>query len=217
MPFHTYVFFDVLPSIQSMSPAKRRAAIAASVAQCNTNTHVRLQVYGTLGFKAGTRFMLHLSSTEARYIQEYIRDFLHTGIGIHLTLPYSYSGMRRASPYNPKGTLSDEPVMKGAYLIVYPFVKTIQWHLLPLPERSRIMKDHVGVGKKYNHNIEQQLLYSYGLDDQEFIVAYATDSLLDFQSLVMELRGTEGRAHTERDTPIFLCTHLSLSEALNLV
>ena len=64
-----------------------------------------------------------------------------------------------------------------------------------------MMMEHVKVGRKYG-NIKQLLAYSFGIDDQEFIVAYETDDLIEFQDLVMELRETEARRYTLRDTPI---------------
>jgi chlorite dismutase len=79
------------------------------------------------------------------------------------------------------------------------------------------MKDHVAVGRKFNESISQLLLYSYGIDDHEFIVSYQTDSLADFQTLVMELRATEGRGHTLRDTPIFTCTRQTIESALTMI
>ncbi len=46
------------------------------------------------------------------------------------------------------------------------------------------------------------LLYSFGLQDQEFVVVYETDDLPLFSELVYDLRGTEARRFTERDAPL---------------
>jgi chlorite dismutase len=61
------------------------------------------------------------------------------------------------------------------------------------------------------------LLYTTGLDDQEFIVAYETEKLERHQDLVIALRATEARRYTLRDTPIFTAVHRSLEDALSLV
>ena len=217
MPCHSYIFFDISSSIHTLSDATLRGAKTACVKLCNVQTKVQIEAFGTLGFKAGTRFMLHVRAENAAHIQEFVRDFVHSKLGKHLKVSYTLFGMRRPSPYNPKQTLPEEHEMNGRYLIVYPFVKTIEWHLIPHEKRASIMKDHVVVGRKFTSTISQLLLYSYGLDDQEFIVSYATDSLQDFQTLVMELRNTEARRHTERDTPIYLCTRLTLADAFNLI
>jgi chlorite dismutase len=69
------------------------------------------------------------------------------------------------------------------------------------------------VGHRYPQ-VRQLLAYSFGLDDQEFIVAYETDDLVAFQDLVRELRETESRRATVRDTPIVTGIHRPLGEIL---
>ncbi|MDQ5853823.1 MAG: chlorite dismutase family protein, partial [Chloroflexota bacterium] len=64
--------------------------------------------------------------------------------------------------------------------------------------------------------IKQLLLYSFGLQDQEFVVVYETDDLMHFSDLVNELRGTEARRYTERDTPIFSAVYHPAEETLAL-
>ena len=53
--------------------------------------------------------------------------------------------------------------------------------------------------------IEINTAYSYGLDDQEFVVSFNADEPGEFLDLVQELRGTESSAYTESETPIFTC------------
>jgi chlorite dismutase len=47
--------------------------------------------------------------------------------------------------------------------------------------------------------------YSFGLDDQEFVLAFETDEPSDFLDLVQELRGSVSSAYTLTDIPIFTC------------
>ena len=99
------------------------------------------------------------------------------------------------------------------YLFVYPFVKTRAWYQLPLEERQRIMDDHINVGNKYP-SVRLHTTYSFGLDDQEFVVAFETDAPHDFLDLVMELRETKGSLYTLCDTPIFTCVAKPFVEIL---
>jgi len=87
------------------------------------------------------------------------------------------------------------------YLVMYPFVKTTEWYLKPVEERRRMMFEHIKVGKQFP-DITQLLLYSTGLQDQEFVVVYETDDLARFSRLVTELRSTAARPFTLRDTPL---------------
>jgi chlorite dismutase len=97
------------------------------------------------------------------------------------------------------------------YLIVYPFVKTHEWYQMPPEERRRMMTSHIRVGKTHQ-GIDQLLLYSTGLQDQEFVVAYESDDLAAFSLLVSELRMTEARLYTERDTPVHVGMYVGPDE-----
>ena len=67
-----------------------------------------------------------------------------------------------------------------------------------------MMADHIRVGHEYP-DVQLHTAYSFGLDDQEFVVSFSTDHPKRFQALVMKLRETEASAYTLRDTPIFTC------------
>src|SRR5437660_6156855 len=100
------------------------------------------------------------------------------------------------------------------YLFVYPFVKTRAWYLLPKAERQAMMDEHVRVGRRYP-SIRLNTTYSYGLDDQEFVLAFEGDNPADFLDLVMELRESEASSYTLRDTPTLTCVQMSLWDMLD--
>jgi chlorite dismutase len=91
---------------------------------------------------------------------------------------------------------------RAQYLVLYPFVKTVQWYLLGKDTRQGMMNEHIRIGHQYPE-IKQLLLYSFGVQDQEFVVVYETASLYRFSELVNELRGSDVREYTERDTPVY--------------
>ena len=218
MPYHSYIFFDAEQSINSLSQAALQKAKKGFIACTEQSTDIQALAYTTLGLKSGTRFMLHFNAKSPDAIQLVVRDLLHTPLGSHLRVAYTLLGMTRPSQYNPKHppkqSTFDAP---HRYLVVYPFTKTTEWHFLPYDERRAIMKAHVDVGKKYSAAISQMLLYSYGLDDHEFIVSYQMDDLEEFQTLVMDMRETESRRHTKNDLPIFTCIHMPLRDALDML
>lgn len=92
------------------------------------------------------------------------------------------------------------------YLIVYPFAKTAEWYLMSKDARQGMMNEHIRKGKEFP-DITQLLLYSFGLQDQEFVVVYETDDITRFSDLVHYLRDTEARRFTLRDTPIVTAIH----------
>jgi chlorite dismutase len=81
--------------------------------------------------------------------------------------------------------------------------------------RQGMMHEHIRIGKQYPE-ITQLLLYSFGLQDQEFIVVYETNDLSQFSNLVYELRGSEARRYTEQDTPVFTAIYHPAEVTLRL-
>ena len=218
MRFHSYIFFDAKDSLALVSEARLVTARRQFIATVKKAKNVRMRAYATLGFKAGTRFALNLNAATPDEIQTLMRDLMHTGLGKHLRIAYTLFGMTRSSQYNPNRPPKEAGWdLPHRYLVVYPFTKTIEWHLMSYDERRKIMWDHVQVGKKHSDKITQRLLYAYGIDDHEFIVSYQMDDLEAFQTLVMEMRETESRRHTKNDLPIFTCIHMPLEEALNTI
>ena len=59
--------------------------------------------------------------------------------------------------------------------------------------------------------------YSFGLDDQEFVVAFESDSVADFLDLVQEMRESEASTHTVRDVPSFTCMLMTPEDVLAAV
>ena len=111
------------------------------------------------------------------------------------TQPSQYTRTRSTQELDPFAPA------RRPYLVAYPFVKTTDWYLLDRDARQSLMGGHIKTGKQYP-DITQLLLYSYGLQDQEFVVVYETEDLMRFLSLVQDLRGTEARRYTERDAPL---------------
>lgn len=111
------------------------------------------------------------------------------------TRPSQYSRAKSQQEIDPF-----EPARR-TYLVIYPFTKTVDWYLLARDSRQGMMNEHIRLGKQYRE-ISQLLLYSFGLQDQEFVVAYEMEDLALFSDLVYELRDTDARKFTLNDTPL---------------
>ncbi len=127
-------------------------------------------------------------------------------------------GMTRPSPYaggkKPRGM---DPIegRRQSYLTLYPFVKTADWYAMSREARQGMMNEHIRVGREFPE-VDQLLLYSFGLQDQEFVVIYEMEDLPRYSELVSQLRSCEGRRFTLRDTPIFTAVHRPAQETLAL-
>jgi chlorite dismutase len=125
------------------------------------------------------------------------------------TKPSQYTKSRSTQEIDP---FSRE---RKPYLILYPFAKTADWYLMSREARQGMMNEHIRVGKTYEE-ITQLLLYSFGVQDQEFVVVYEAVDLTRFSDLVYELRSTEARRFTLRDTPNFSAIYHPAEETLAL-
>jgi chlorite dismutase len=124
-------------------------------------------------------------------------------------------GMTRPSEYSRAAKSAQEidpfSAQRAPYLVAYPFTKTAEWYLLGRDTRQGMMNEHIRIGKQYQ-DIKQLLLYSFGLQDQEFVVVYETADLTSFSKLVYDLRSTEGRRYTRADTPLHTAILVSADE-----
>ncbi len=165
--------------------------------------------YSMIGIRGDADFLLWRMADSPDLFQEMSSAFLHTGLGKYLLIPYSYLSMTKPSPYVAKHS---HPGQEGRrtqvtpagykYLFLYPFTKSDDWYRLPREKRQQMMEEHFKVGHKYP-SVKNNTSYSFGLDDQEFMVAFESDFPGDFLDLVTEMREIEARRYTLRDTPIF--------------
>jgi len=220
--FVKYNFFKVdplwrrLPQVERASGKREFAAVIEE-----SESSVFTRSFSLVGIRGDVDMLLWQAADTLESLQDIAARLLATGLGRYLSQPHSYLAMTHRSPYigqhrhaGQEGASVKLRPGNAAYFIVYPFVKTRQWYLLPSEERQRMMNDHFRIGHKYP-SVKINTTYSFGLDDQEFVVAFETDSPSDFLDLVMELRGVEGSMYTLRDTPIFTCVHRPLDETLD--
>lgn len=222
-----YLFYKARPSWYDLSEEPRsnaREDLLATLEPFAQRLAV-LRAYSTLGTRGDADFVLWMVSERLEDFQELQSAVLHTAMGAHLSTPYSYLAMTRRSQYVDRHEHADgegegrrtrvRPTGRK-YLFVYPMVKKRPWYRLSLEERQRAMDEHIRVGHEFPR-VKINTSYSFGLDDQEFVVAFETDYPSDFLDLVEKLRGGEASAYTERETPIFTCVAGTIAEVLELI
>ncbi|MEO8436932.1 MAG: chlorite dismutase family protein [Chloroflexota bacterium] len=178
---------------------------------------VRTLAYSTIGIEPGVDILLFRLAPSVEALETAGARLARSGVGRWLDVRHSLLGLIGPSQYARKPSSQDRSLLDGepaAYLVVYPFTKSTDWYLQSREERQAIMNEHMKVGHRYPA-VRQLLAYSFGLDDQDFVVAYDTDDLAAFGDLVRELRGTESRRSTVRDTPLLLGVRRPLAEILD--
>jgi chlorite dismutase len=214
--YNNYLFFDINNRLYQIDPSEIVRYKQELLEICNSASALVIYPYLTLGLKANTVFMLWIQSSEIEAMQAFLNKVRKSSLGQYLSVSHTLFGIARSSVYANKATPQEQAIYqteRERYLIVYPFTKTKEWHLLSLATRKALMNEHMRIGHKFEQ-IKQNLLYAYGVDDYEFIVSYETGSLPDFQSLVMELRADEARRYTQKDTPIFVCVYKPLEQLI---
>ena len=182
---------------------------------------VDVSSYSLVGTRGDADMMLWMVSPTLEAINELAAQLNRTALAPFLSTPYSYLAMTRRSPYvvnhrhqGQEGASSTMRMVGRKYLFVYPFVKTHDWYQLPKEERQELMNEHFVIGHKYP-DVKISTAYSFGLDDQEFVLGFETDDPSNFLDLVMELRESKARPYTLLDTPIFSCISKPIAACLD--
>lgn len=215
-----YAFYKLDPAWRLL-PSEERALHKKEILDLMAEDRpLEIHTYSTVGLRADADLCLWEIAEAPEPIQDFQARLNTTGLGRALSPAHSFLAMTRKSIYlkghKHEGQEADLPTgpVGNPYLFVYPMDKQRPWYRLPMEERRRIMGEHFRVGHRYP-GITIHTGYSFGIDDQEFVVAFESDSLPEFLDLVTELRGSESSSYTARDTPIFTCVRKPIEEILD--
>ena len=179
------------------------------------NTKIKVRVYSTLGLRADADMLIWMVSDTVEKTQVMASKIYSTVLGKYLTPSHVFLSASRPSIYASKitpGFMTDEEPMK--YVVVYPFIKSREWYLLPFEERKKMMEEHIAVGRKFPQ-VRLNTTYSFGLDDQDFMLAFETPDLMMFQELIMQLRETRVSKYIVKDTPMIVCVYKRVEDIVN--
>ena len=203
--FFDFSFFKVDPKWRWMADLAKEES-AKEVDNILRNSGIKLRTYSTLGLRDDADFLFWFAAKSVDEIQDTISKLYSTVFGKYITPSLVYLSCTRPSIYARKGKTSsfisgDEP---KKYLVVYPFTKTREWYLLPREQRQKMMDEHIDVSQKYPQ-IVINTTYSFGIHDEDFMLAFETDELRDFQNLIMDLRESKVSRYVQVDTPMIVC------------
>jgi chlorite dismutase len=208
--------FFKLPAEARRLPATERAALGAELSRLLQFSRERMltRVYTTAGTRGDTDFLVWQVHDDLAVISDWHAELDRSAPGAWLARPHSFLSMTMRSQYTNQEHEGAEQRVRlrtdggtNEYLFVYPMAKTKAWYQLPQDERQRMMDEHIAIGHNY-HGIKINTTYSYGLDDQEFVVAFEGDAPGEFLALVRELRATDATQYTQFDTPMFTCRRI---------
>ena len=203
--FFNFSFFKIDPKWRWMADLAKEES-ARELENILENTPVKIRTYSTLGLREDADFLIWLMSESVEDIQDTISKIYLTVVGKYITPSRVYFSSTRPSIYAQTNRIHSfvGGLEAKKYAVVYPFIKTREWYLLPLEQRKKMMDEHIKVSQKYPQ-VELNTTYSFGIHDQDFMLAFESDDLNVFQDMIMELRGTKVSAFVKEDVPMIVC------------
>ena len=218
-----YTFYKLLPSWRTRSKEDRiRAKEEFRTIISKYEDAIIVKTFSLIGTRGDSDFMLWTISERIEDFQDLLSELSRSALGQSVTMPFSYLSMTRKSEYirehrhaGQEGDALKRVPGNSKYLFVYPFVKKREWYNLSPEDRQRMMMDHIRTGHRFP-SVKINTSYSFGLDDQEFVLSFETDYPSDFLELVMLLRSTDASKYTLLEVPIFTCIATPANELVKL-
>jgi len=221
----TFDFFRVLPEWRRLPAAQRsqmRDELVSVIKKWTGSEDMTVLTYSSIGQRAKCDFFLWRICYSPDCLQSMYSEMMRTALAGYMVAEHSMLGTTRKSQYQVGRTQFHDVeggVVKcggSRYLTVFPYVKTRTWYQLPFEERQRIVREFIAVGEDFPR-ARMNTLYSFGIDDQDFIVVLESDQLGDFVDAQMRLRETQNSGYTERVTPVFTGLRSTPEDMLELI
>jgi chlorite dismutase len=202
-----YLMFSVFAVRPGELPDDRADVIAETrefVDKLETSGVVVRGLYDVAGMRADADFMIWWHAEHIEDLQRAYADFRRaTTLGRASTAVWSNAALHRPAEFNkshvPAFLAGEEP---GAYICVYPFVRSYEWYLLPDAERRKMLADHGKAAREYK-DVRANTVASFALGDYEWILAFEAPELHRIVDLMRDLRATEARLHVREEIPFY--------------
>ncbi len=202
--YFNFSFFKVDPKWRWMADLAKEES-AKEVEIVIKNSGIMFRSYSNLGLRDDADFLFWFAAKSVEEIQKVIEKLYKTVFGKYIIPSLTYLSCTRPSLYvqeqKPQGFVSGTEPKK--HVIVYPFTKTREWYLLSKEKRQEIMDEHIAISKKYPQII-LNTTYSFGIHDEDFMLAFEVDDIRDFQDLIMDLRESQVSTYVKNDIPMIV-------------
>jgi chlorite dismutase len=159
--------------------------------------------YDVAGFRADADLMFWWVAPTAEDLQETYERFRRTRLGRACEPTWSSMALHRPAEFNkshiPAFLADEEP---GRFVCVYPFVRSLEWYLLPEEDRREMLAEHGKMAREYP-DVRANTVSAFALGDYEWMLAFEANELHRIVDLMRHLRGAKARAHTRMEIPFF--------------
>jgi chlorite dismutase len=168
--------------------------------------------YDVSALRADADLMIWWHSSTAEALQEAFSRFRRTRLGTHLEPTWSNMALHRPAEFNkshiPAFLAEEEP---KRWVCVYPFVRSLDWYLLPDAERRTMLAEHGQMARDYP-DVRSNTVAAFALGDYEWMLAFECDELHRIVDLMRHLRGAEARRHTREEIPFYTGSRKSVGD-----
>ncbi|QXQ15228.1 hydrogen peroxide-dependent heme synthase [Skermania piniformis] len=170
-------------------------------------------IYDVAGLRADADYMVWTHAERVEDLQAAYADLRRTTELGRASIPvWSNVALHRPAEFNKSHVpafLAGEDA--GAYICVYPFVRSYDWYLLPDEERRTMLRDH-GIAARGYPDVRANTVSSFALGDYEWILAFEAPELHRIVDLMRDLRATEARRHVREEIPFFTGPRVELEQ-----
>jgi len=208
--YFDFSFFRVDPKWRWTADLAKEES-AREVDTVMKNSGIKIRTYSTLGLRDDADFLFWFAAESVEEIQSVISRLYSTVFGKYIAPSRTYLSCTRPSIYAKKAkpmsfVAGNDP---KKYAVVYPFRKSPEWYLLTNEKRQELMDEHIEVSERYPQ-VALNTTYSFGIGDQDFMLAFEVDDLRDFQDLIMDLRKTQVSRYVTADIPMIPCVNMDI-------
>jgi len=221
-PVHgTFALYEVEPTWTTLSSDEKTKGVQEATALVESfKDRITFDSYWTYGLTTDSHFLIRLQSSEAKINQELLTQLAGTGLGRHLDLEFTISGITKGLNYAPDfpDLLAQLKAAKyegdpSTYVIMIPTRKSADWWNLSKEERVALLREHTVPTIAYLKTVKRKLFHATGLADADFITIFETNNLEDFNNLVLALRMVkEDKYNIRLGSPTVLGTLKSWNE-----
>lgn len=214
-----YALWAVLSRPIGSAQAPTDAAALATAIDALAATGVTLRgLYDVSGLRADADLLIWLTGDDAQKLQAALRSLRRTEPLAALAPRWNALGVHRDAEFTRDHAPS---FMRGLppkqWVSVYPFVRSLDWYILPEDKRRGMLGEHGLKGRDYPQ-VQPNTVAAFALGDYEWILALEADDPIHLVDMMRHLRATEARRHVREEVPFFtgrLITLDQLAEVLS--
>jgi chlorite dismutase len=171
--------------------------------------------YATTAFRAECDILFWLLADSAQKLDVAARAIRTSGLSPALSPYWNAIGVHQPAEFNRAHVpafVAGEPA--GDFICLYPYVRSLDWYLLPDDERREMLAEHGMLARPYK-DVLANTVSSFGLGDYEWLLAFEASEPVRFVEMMRDLRAAEARRHTRDELPFINGIRRPLGEIIS--